>query len=150
MWFFNKIDPVRSFEVSGGSFVKLGYVILYVPVVNDAVEFYEKAFGLKRRFVHESGSYAEMETGDTALAFASEDLAATHGFQFSKTRSDSAPPSVEVALVTDNVQSVYKLALDAGAEGVKPPEQKPWGQIVSYVRDQNGYLVEICSSVSPS
>lgn len=127
--------------------MKLGYVILYVPVVRSALEFYERAFGLKRRFVHESGDYAELETGDTTLAFASEDLASSHGFQFSLTRSDRAPPSVEVGLVTEDVQSSYASALAAGAEGVKPPERKPWGQTVSYVRDENGYLVEICSPV---
>jgi lactoylglutathione lyase len=130
--------------------VKLGYVILYVPSVVDAVAFYESAFGLKRNFVHESGAYAELQTGDTKLAFASEDLASTHGFEFAVTRGDGAPPSVEVAFVTDDVQSSYKSALNAGATGVKKPEQKPWGQTVSYVRDNNGYLVEICSPVSPN
>ena len=40
------------------------------PDVAQAVAFYERAFGLTRRFVHESGTYAEMETGATALAFA--------------------------------------------------------------------------------
>lgn len=28
--------------------------------------------------------------------------------------------------------------------------QKPWGQIVSYVKDNNGCLVEICSSTEAS
>jgi hypothetical protein len=32
------------------------------------VELFEKAFGIKRRFIHESG-YGEMDTGSTALAF---------------------------------------------------------------------------------
>lgn len=27
------------------------------------------------------------------------------------------------------------------------PTKKPWGQVVSYVRDCNGLLVEICSSM---
>ena len=130
--------------------MELGYVILYVPSVDDAVAFYEKAFGLERTFVHESGDYAELRTGDTKLAFASEALAATHGFEFSVTRSESAPPSVEIALVTDDVQSSYRSALDAGAIGVVEPVRKPWGQTVSYVRDNNGYLVEICSPVNSS
>ncbi len=128
--------------------MKLGYVILYVPDVEETLRFYESAFSLKRRFVHESGTYAELETGDTVLAFASEDLASSHGFQFLKTRRDSIPPSVEVALVTDDVESSYKLAVDSGAEEAMPPALKPWGQTVSYVRDHNGYLVEICSPVS--
>jgi hypothetical protein len=42
-----------------------------------SVEFFEKAFGLERRFVHESG-YGEMETGTTALAFATHDLGASN------------------------------------------------------------------------
>jgi hypothetical protein len=28
---------------------------------------------------------------------------------------------------------------------VSPPEKKPWGQTVSYVRDDDGVLVEICT-----
>lgn len=43
--------------------------------VAKAVAFYEAAFGLARRFVHETGQYAEMETGSTRLAFASANLA---------------------------------------------------------------------------
>ena len=51
--------------------MRLGYVIIYVPDLEETVAFYEKAFGVSRRFIHESG-YAEMETGATALAFATE------------------------------------------------------------------------------
>jgi len=35
--------------------MKFGYTIVYVPDVLASVEFFEKAFGLKRRFLHESG-----------------------------------------------------------------------------------------------
>ncbi|WP_348646925.1 VOC family protein [Ensifer sp. ENS02] len=59
--------------------VRFGYTILYVPDVPATVSFYEAAFGLKRRFVHESSLYAEMETGVTALAFASETMAELNG-----------------------------------------------------------------------
>ena len=41
--------------------MKFGYTIIYVPDVLASVEFFESAFGLERRFVHESG-YAEMDT----------------------------------------------------------------------------------------
>ena len=50
--------------------MKLGYIIIYVSDVPKTVTFYETAFNLKRRFIHESHLYAEMETGSTALAFA--------------------------------------------------------------------------------
>jgi lactoylglutathione lyase len=28
------------------------------------------------------------------------------------------------------------------------PKKKPWGQTVAYVRDLDGFLVEICTSVA--
>ena len=55
--------------------MKLGYTILYVPDVSQSLAFYEQAFGLAQRFLHESGAYGELETGATVLAFAALDLA---------------------------------------------------------------------------
>jgi catechol 2,3-dioxygenase-like lactoylglutathione lyase family enzyme len=40
--------------------MKLGYTILYVPDVAASLAFFEKAFGLKTRFLHESGTYGEL------------------------------------------------------------------------------------------
>jgi uncharacterized glyoxalase superfamily protein PhnB len=127
--------------------MKLGYIILYVPTVSDAVAFYESAFGLECGFKHEGGDYAEMVTGETKLAFASEELADSHGFAYRKTTSLDDAPSVELALVTGDVQAAFDKAIQAGAMSAKEPTKQPWGQTVSYVRDNNGYLVEICSPV---
>jgi catechol 2,3-dioxygenase-like lactoylglutathione lyase family enzyme len=54
--------------------MKLGYTIIYVPNVAESLSFFESAFGLSRRFLHESGDYGELETGETTLAFASHEL----------------------------------------------------------------------------
>jgi len=127
--------------------MKLGYVILYVPDVAATVAFYERAFGLVRRFIHESGQYAEMETGATALAFASEDMVSTTcGFR--RNRLEDPAAGAEVALVTDDVPKSFTRAVEAGALPVVQPIEKPWGQVISYVRDGNGFLVEICSEVA--
>jgi lactoylglutathione lyase len=129
--------------------MKLGYVILYVPNVSATVDFYEKAFGLQRRFLHESGQYAEMETGATALAFAAEGMAKLNGLtvRFNRPKEDAA--AVEVALVTPDVEAAYERAVKAGARAAQPPKQKPWGQTVAYVRDPDGVLVELCTPMSP-
>jgi lactoylglutathione lyase len=127
--------------------MKFAYTILYVQNVQQTVDFYESAFGLRRRFVHESGQYAEMETGGTALAFASEELVGEE-IRFRATRAADAPPGAEIGLVTEDVASDFRRAVSAGAVPVQEPKVKPWGQTVSYVRDQNGFLVEICSAVS--
>jgi uncharacterized glyoxalase superfamily protein PhnB len=41
----------------------------------------------------------------------------------------------------------YDKAVSAGAVAVTAPLTKPWGQIVAYLRDNNGCLVEICAPV---
>ena len=125
--------------------MRLGYVILYVPDVAAALDFYGRAFGLKTRFVAPGGDYGELETGGTALAFASETLAGSHGFAFRATRPDAEAPGAEVGLVSADVPAAYAAALAAGAAPCAAPKQKPWGQTVAYVRDCNGFLVELCS-----
>jgi catechol 2,3-dioxygenase-like lactoylglutathione lyase family enzyme len=40
--------------------MKLDYTILYVPDVPASLAFFEQAFGLKRKFLHESGTYGEL------------------------------------------------------------------------------------------
>jgi lactoylglutathione lyase len=125
---------------------RLGWVILYVPDPGETVALYERAFGLTRRFVAEGNSYAELETGTTTLAFASEELGEgnlPNGFQ----RPDpTAPPfNVELALVFDDVEGAFTRALDAGCSELAKPARKPQGQTVGYVRDPFGNLIEIAS-----
>jgi len=129
--------------------MKLGYVIHYVPDVLATVVFYERAFGLKRRFVHET-QFGEMETGATALAFVDEAFAATSVADFRRHRRGDSPAGTEVALVSADVPGSFATAVAAGAIGVLEPKQKPWGQTVAYVRDLNGCLVEICSPMGTS
>jgi catechol 2,3-dioxygenase-like lactoylglutathione lyase family enzyme len=129
--------------------VKLGWTIVYVQDVLRAVDFYERAFGLSRRFVAPGDSYAELETGATTLAFASHAQAREHlgGGEFVASDAGRPPLGFEVALVTSDVQAAYELALSAGATPVLAPTAKPWGQVVSYVRDLDGVLVELASPV---
>ncbi|NEQ24006.1 MAG: VOC family protein [Microcoleus sp. SIO2G3] len=126
--------------------MKFSYTILYVKDVAQSVAFYEKAFGLKQRFIDESGRYAEMDTGGTALAFASNELAKFNlpqGFQ--PNNLSHLPAGFEVGFSTDDVVAAFSRAVEAGACAVVNPKVKPWGQTVAYVRDLDGILVELCS-----
>jgi lactoylglutathione lyase len=126
--------------------VRFGYTILYVKDVATSVEFYERAFGLARRFVHESGQYAELETGATALAFAAHELAAANLPDALRPPPPGDPPTMfEVCLVTEDVEGAYERALQAGAPPVTKPQTKPWGQHVAYVHDPDGTLIELAS-----
>jgi catechol 2,3-dioxygenase-like lactoylglutathione lyase family enzyme len=126
--------------------MRFGYTILYVSDVAASLEFYERALGQRRRFLHESGQYAELDTGDTALALAAHELAAANlpGIYRPEERGGTRP-AFEVCFVTDDVQGAFDRAIIEGAEAVTPPQTKPWGQHVAYVRDPDGNLVELAS-----
>lgn len=126
--------------------LQLSYVIIYVADVAKTVSWYEGAFGLAQRMMHDSGQYAEMETGSTALAFASEaDVTTCHTFR--PNRSTEKAAGAEVAFVTEDVQAAFDRAVDHGAHPEVSPVDKPWGQTIAYVRDLNGFLVELCTRV---
>ena len=128
--------------------MKLGYTIVYVPDVAQSLKFFEQAFGLPMRFLHESGTYGELETGETTLAFAAHALADSNFPGGHVAASESAQPlGMELGLVTPDVPAAHSRALAAGATQLSAPVTKPWGQVVSYVRCPDGTLVELCSPI---
>ena len=123
---------------------RLGWVIAYVPDVEAAIAFYEQSFGLQRRFVAPDASFGELDTGQTRLAFASEQMGENNfdgGFQ----RPSEQPFNVEVALVFDDVEAAFARGVENGASALAQPKQKPWGQTVAYLRDPFGTLVELAT-----
>lgn len=128
--------------------MKFGYTIIYVDNVSDSLAFFEKAFGLKTRFTHET-CYAELETGETTLAFASHESGQNNlPSGYVAVGASTLPLGVTVALVTDKVEQVHEHAVKCGATSIEMPILKSWGQTVSYVRCPDGTLVELCSPVT--
>ena len=125
--------------------MKLKYTILYVEDVPATLSFYERAFGLKRRMLHESGDYGELNTGDTSLSFSSLKLMTDLGK--SPAKANLSAPTFEIAFETDAVGEALGRAIKAGATLVQEIREEPWGQTTSYVTDENGFLIEICSPV---
>jgi lactoylglutathione lyase len=130
--------------------MKLGYTIVYVPNVEASLKFFVQAFSMKQRFLHESGDYGELETGETTLAFASHELG-TMNFSdgYVKANESKKPLGFEIALVTADVFKAHTGAIAHGAIEVASPTVKPWGQTVSYVRAPDGVLIELCTPVKP-
>ena len=128
--------------------MKLGYTIIYVPDVAASLAFFETAFGFTRGFVYETGTYGELNTGETTLAFAAHELGHTNfpGGHV-EAHSSAQPLGFELALVTDNVQAAHDKAIAAGATEIAPPTRKPWNQTVSYLRCPDGTLVELCTPI---
>lgn len=128
--------------------IKFGYTILYVEDVEESIAFYENAFGFTRKFVSPDNDYGELITGETTLSFASKKLASQSLKDgFIESSLEDKPFAIEIGFITDNVPETLQKATTFGAVIVLEPVEKPWGQIVAYVRDLNGFLIEICTEV---
>ena len=129
--------------------MKLGYTIVYVPDVAASLTFFNAAFGLPRKFLHESGLYGELDTGPTTLSFAAHEMGEMNFPGGHVNASDSLKPlGMEIGLVTDDVAAAHRRALSQGATELSAPVEKPWGQVVSYLRAPDGTLVELCTPLA--
>ena len=128
--------------------IQFAYTILYVADVEKSIVFYEKAFGFERKFITPEKDYGELLTGNTSIAFASTTLASGNLKQgFIESSLEQKPFATELGFVTYAVEETVQQALRYGAQIVEKPKQKPWGQTVAYIRDIDGFLIEICTAV---
>ena len=128
--------------------MKFAYTILYVKSVKDTIEFYEKAFGFLRKFITPEKDYGELASGETTIAFASITLGKSNfknGFEI--LNRSKKPLGVELAFTSENIEVDFQKAIDSGATEFEPLIEKPWGQKVGYLRDNNGFLIEICTPI---
>jgi lactoylglutathione lyase len=130
--------------------VTFSHTIFYVKDIEKIIHFYEIAFGITAKFVHESGLYAELNTGGTTLAFADEALG-KENLPEGHLPSDrnKHPSSCEIVFTVKDIDQAYERAIHAGAVPIVPPKRKPWGQTVAYVKDPSGVLIEIASLMVP-
>lgn len=129
--------------------IKFAYTILYVKDVEKSIDFYEKAFGFSRKFVTPENDYGELLVGETTLSFCSLNLAKSNLKDgFIESSLTNKPFGIEIGFTTDNVEETVKTAVNAGATILEQAKTKPWGQVVAYVRDLDGFLIEICTPIS--
>lgn len=121
-------------------------LMFWVEDVPATVTFYEEAFGLRRRWLRDEGDYAQMDTGAVTLQFAVETAAPTSGVQVRPHRADATAAAVQLSLAVADVAAAHGRAVAAGAADVAAPVTKPWGQVVAYVRDRDGILVELTTA----
>ncbi|CAA6823905.1 MAG: Lactoylglutathione lyase (EC [uncultured Aureispira sp.] len=126
--------------------IQYAYTILYVQDVPQTIEFYHKVFGFEEKFTTPEKDYGEIISGATTISFANLELA-TSNFkpEFSVSSLDQKPFGIELAFTTSDVRKLLDLALEHGAVQLAELQVKPWGQEVAYVRDLNGFIIEICT-----
>jgi lactoylglutathione lyase len=129
--------------------MRYGYTIIYVSSVVETLEFYKRAFGFDVKFILESKAYGELATGETTLAFASHEMGDTNlGGKYLRANINDMPLGMELSFITEDVKAAFKKAVASGAVPIKEPEEKPWGQVVAYVRAIEGSIIELGSPIS--
>jgi lactoylglutathione lyase len=140
--------PLNSSNIEKPRF---GWSILYVDDVAGSVRLYTEAFGLVVRFIHESGTYAEFETGETTLALSDRrDAAQNFGFEspgLSSRPADLLSLTGNITLVCSDVAARFTHAVASGAVAIAPPMEKPWGQVCAYVSDPDGHIIEFATPI---
>ncbi len=131
--------------------MNFAYTLVYVADVAASLAFFERAFGLPARFLHESGAYGEVDTGasGTKLAFV-DHATARDSVQHDYVAADASamPLGMEIGFTVADVPAAFERAVAAGARALAVPVTKPWGQTVAYVRCPDGTLVELCTAMA--
>ncbi|UVD80481.1 VOC family protein [Myroides albus] len=127
--------------------IKYSYTIMYVVDVEATIQFYEQAFGFVRKFVTPEQDYGELISGDTTIAFAHIDLASSNLSKGYQQVNKEKPFGIELGFVVDDVLSAIEKVEQAGGTIHESVTVKPWGQTVGYVLDNNGFLIELCTSM---
>ncbi|GAB2234059.1 hypothetical protein Droror1_Dr00003296 [Drosera rotundifolia] len=129
----------------------LAYIVVYVKDVANSVAFYANAFGHNIRRLDHSHRWGELESGSTTIAFTPVHQRETDDItgQVQEAQQQGQRGPIEVCFDYADVDAAYKRAVENGAEPVREPEQKEWGQKVGYVRDIDGNVVRMGSHVTP-
>ena len=123
------------------------YVILVVDDLDRALDFYTRVLGLK--LGHRSREYAQLDTGVTRIGFYTRPAMATV-LGFDLDAPSPIAPGFELGFKVADVDAAYAEILAAGATPVTEPTTRPWGQRTAYVRDPDGYLIELAQDAVES
>ena len=98
-----------------------GAVRPYLYGAYDLPAFLEKVFGAREVERHESperrAAHVELVIGDSAVMVEAGELPAEH-----------SPTSASVYVYVEDVDAAYRRAMEAGAEKIAEPEDKPYGE----------------------
>jgi len=129
--------------------IQYAYTILYVNDVPKSIEFYKNALGFEQKMLTPENDYGEIMSGPTTIAFANFELGRSNIKKgFIESDISKKPFGLELAFTTNNVEKTMKKAIANGATLLENAVTKPWGQEVGYLKDLNGFILEICTPIT--
>ncbi len=120
------------------------YVVLVVRDLDASLRFYTEVLGLA--LGHRSGAYAQLDTGRTRIALY-ERVAMSGVVGFALETPGPSAVGFELGFKVADVDEAFAAFRDAGAEAVCDPTDRAWGQRTAYLRDPDGYLIELAQTL---
>ncbi len=125
---------------------RTSWVELCVSDFEQSIAWFEHVLGF-RVVAREANEYAELSRGETSLQLAADDAP-----YWKPERPRLLPPGqrgsgVEIVLLVDNVDAVYRQAQQARADIVRPLADYPWHMRQFWVRHPDGYLIRPAQQV---
>jgi catechol 2,3-dioxygenase-like lactoylglutathione lyase family enzyme len=119
---------------------KTSWVELCVSDFEQSIHWFENVLGF-RVVARDADEYAELSRGETSLQ-----LAPDHAPYWASERKRLPTPGqrgsgVEIVLLVDNVDAIYRQARQAQADIVRPLADYPWHMRQFWVRHPDGYLI---------
>jgi len=137
--------------------LEIGYVNMWVEDVARSVKFYQ-SIGLRLRFHVDTadGGFAEFGTelggvggdaGSVRLCISGMREAER---LFGKAKEKDAINFTQLVLVHNDVEGIYRKAMDAGGKSVNEPAPGPcWGSMIARFADPDGNRVSLIARLSP-
>src|SRR5216683_5288703 len=119
---------------------RTSWVELCVSDFEQSITWFEHVLGF-RVVARDANEYAELSRGETSLQLAADDAP-----YWKPERPRLLPPGqrgsgVEIVLLVDHVDAVYRQAQQARADIVRPLAEYPWHMRQFWVRHPDGYLI---------
>jgi len=119
---------------------------LAVDSAAEAIDFYQRAFGAQERVRMDGPGgaimHAELQVGDSMIMLSDP-----------FPQSSTTPPkqlggtSVSIFAYVENIDDVYKQAIDAGASSLMEPDDMFWGDRFGSVQDPFGHSWTIATHI---
>src|SRR5690349_18683398 len=119
---------------------KNSYVEICVSDFKQSVQWFEYVLGF-RAAVLEENEYAELRRGETSIQLAADSAPYWESEHSRLLPLGQRGSGVEIVLVVDDVNAVYRQAQQAHAEIVRELADYPWHMRQFWVRHPDGYLI---------
>ncbi len=125
---------------------KTSWVEICVSDFEQSIQWFENVLGF-RVVARDANEYAELNRGETSIQLAADDSPYWEMERSRLLAPGQRGSGVEIVLLVENVDAVYRQAQEARADIVRPLADYPWHMRQFWVRHPDGYLIRPAQNI---